>query len=271
MSEDGGEEEGKTWPDLADQAYQDSLKPAVQELGKSLETLTKAVNAALSPVGALVWGYEQCQDFINQKVAEKLSRTDERNITTPAPNVAGPVLEALRYSGYQEDLQDLFANLLANAMDAEEMRNAHPAFVEVLKSMTSDEAKIMKIFGENLNRFYPVIDLKLIDNNEKGFKYLYRNLSTAGDRAGCECPDLTPSYLNNLQRMGLMEINSGEVNRKEVYKNIEKKSLVEELFNYYENSEDYDVEIDRKSVILSEFGKQFALACVIEKGSEVEV
>jgi hypothetical protein len=36
--------------------YQDAVQPAAKQVGQSLETITKAINVALAPVSALVWG-----------------------------------------------------------------------------------------------------------------------------------------------------------------------------------------------------------------------
>lgn len=36
--------------------YEDALQPAAKQVGKALETVGKAVNVALAPIGALVWG-----------------------------------------------------------------------------------------------------------------------------------------------------------------------------------------------------------------------
>src|SRR5690349_4676457 len=82
--------------------YQDLAQPAVRQVGKALETVGKAINVALAPVGALVWGYEKCQDFISTKVADRLKDVPPEDIITPKPNVAGPAIEALRYTGHEE-------------------------------------------------------------------------------------------------------------------------------------------------------------------------
>ena len=36
--------------------YDDALQPAAKQVGKALETLGKAVNMALAPIAALIWG-----------------------------------------------------------------------------------------------------------------------------------------------------------------------------------------------------------------------
>ena len=109
--------------------YQDTLQPAAKQVGQSLETITKTVNIALAPIKALVWGYEQIETFITCRVSEKLKDVPPENITTPKPEVAGPAIEALRFSGYNPNLRELYANLLANAMDKSTIHLAHPGFV----------------------------------------------------------------------------------------------------------------------------------------------
>ena len=52
--------------------YPDLLQPATQELGKTLQTVAKAINVALAPVSMLVWGYDQIKDFVSTKVADRL-------------------------------------------------------------------------------------------------------------------------------------------------------------------------------------------------------
>ncbi|MFD2454137.1 DUF4393 domain-containing protein [Ideonella paludis] len=126
--------------------YQDVVQPAAQELGKALQTVAKSVHLALAPVSALVWGYDQIKDFVATKVAERLKNVAEENIVTPKPNVAGPALESLRYTGHENSLSELYANLIAASMDKTTAAGAHPAFVEIIKQLTPDEAKLVGLF-----------------------------------------------------------------------------------------------------------------------------
>ena len=126
--------------------YQDTLQPAAKHVGQSLEVVAKTVNIALSPIKLLVWGYENIEEFLIRRVSEKLKNIPQENITTPPPQVAGPAVEALRYSGHDPNLRELYANLLANAMDRDTIHNAHPGFVEIIKILTSDEEILLKKF-----------------------------------------------------------------------------------------------------------------------------
>src|SRR5690606_41068173 len=106
--------------------YQDTLQPAAKQIGQSLETVTKTVNIALAPIKALVWGYEKIEEFITTRVSEKLKNVPEENITTPPPQVAGPAVEALRFSGHDPNLRERYANLLATALYKTTIHQANP-------------------------------------------------------------------------------------------------------------------------------------------------
>lgn len=46
--------------------YDDLVKPAAREVGKSLETIAKTINLILSPLRATIWGYEQITGFVGR-------------------------------------------------------------------------------------------------------------------------------------------------------------------------------------------------------------
>ena len=177
--------------------YDDAIQPAAKEIGKSLATVTKTINIVLAPISALVWGYEKISEFVQNKVAEKLKNVPEENIVTPDPAVVGPALEALRYTGNNETLSELYANLIANSMDKETIKKAHPGFVEIIKNMTSDEGLILKVLIPNF--YKPIMDIKLkLKKGTGGEHNLINNYSNIGIEAGCKYPDLTPKYIDNL-------------------------------------------------------------------------
>ena len=124
--------------------YQDALQPAAKELGVALLTVTKTINVALAPISALVWGYEQIKEFLATRLAQKLKEVPEEKIVTPDATVAGPTLEALKYAGHKTELAEMYASLLATAMNVDTKNNAHPSFVEIIKQLRGDEAIILK-------------------------------------------------------------------------------------------------------------------------------
>lgn len=243
--------------------YQDALQPAAQEVGKALGTVAKLVNVALAPVSALVWGYDQIREFTATKVAEKLKGVPPEKIVTPSPNVAGPAIEALRYTGHEESLSEMYASLLATAMNKDTIQTAHPAFVDIIKQLTPDEAKIVRGF---VVRGVPNPIISILAGSpgvpvRDGHTTVLRHFSQIGERAGCEHLQLVPAYLDNLIRMGLCEIpNSWSYTDNEHY-----LPLIEHPFiiNFRESYKKVERETDCKKLALhvTDFGHQFALAC----------
>lgn len=248
--------------------YQDVLQPAAQELGKALQTVARTVHVALAPVSALVWGYDQIKDFVSTKVTDRLKNVPPENIVTPKPNVAGPALESLRFTGHESSLSDLYANLIAASMDKTTAAGAHPAFVEIIKQLTPDEAKIVGLFA--FPNAFPLVtvrwEYKNATSEENGGMDVLVNFSQIGNQAGVEFRNLTPTYLDNLCRLGLAEIPAMlQYTGKGVYDPLESAPEVLSTKSAIEQNPKWRVVIERRVLRVTELGKQFARVCVLRK------
>jgi Abortive infection alpha len=243
--------------------YQDLLQPALKEIGTSLQTVAKCVNIALSPISTLVWGYDRIKVFIDTKVAEKLSGVPSEKIVTPKPEVAGPALEALRYTGHDDTLRELYANLLATAMDADTIANAHPAFVEIIKNLSPDEARIMRLFA--VRQSFPIIDLHIYrDEKPNEYEVGLVNYSHIGNESGCEHLHLTQAYIDNLCRVRLLEIHNEAIATPDTYEPLEGDSDLDEVKLNIEKS-GRKFRFKRKILWITIWGRQFSHACIVEK------
>ena len=177
------------------------------------------------------------------------------------------MLESLRYTGHEESLSDLYANLLATSIDSATAQNAHPAFVEIVRNMSPDEARIMRLFSARNS--YPVVSLRAVikQKPELGGIDMMTNYSHIGKEAGCDHPMLTHNYLDNLCRLGILAIPAlATLTAEGMYDSLENDDLIvsrskqiEELY------EDREVNIVRGYVHLTNLGRLFISACVIEK------
>jgi len=128
--------------------YEDILQPAAKEIGTALETVAKTVNIALAPISGVIWSYETIKNFVSSEVPKKLQNIAPENIEPPNPMVAGPALEALKYTGHNLRLRNMYANLLANALDKNTKNDAHPSFVEIIKQLSPEEAVLLLSFSQ---------------------------------------------------------------------------------------------------------------------------
>ena len=243
--------------------YQDVVQPAARQIGTALETVTKTIHIALAPISALIWGYDQIKDFVSSKVAEKLKDIPAERIHTPDPTVAGPALEALKYTGHKEDLRDLYANLLANAINIDTAKSAHPGFVDIIRNLTSDEARVLKLLATR--RSYPIITTKTILKDGKGRNSLMENVSMLGTDAACQNPEFAPNYIDNLVRLGLLVIPPlAHLTAHGIYDAISNHPQIQKQKAQIEQqTEAYSAfEIEKKYIKLTAFGVMFANACI---------
>lgn len=244
--------------------YEDAFQPIAKETGKALGTVGKAVNAALSPLRGLVWGIEQIEGFVSNKVSEKLEKVPPENIQTPDPSVAGPALESLRFTGHKESLSELYANLLATSMDSETARNAHPGFVEIIRNLNSDEAKLLSYLLSVGPQ--PIIDIRQEEKSSGSGYEISESVCTLGHDASLEHRDLVGTYLDNLERLGLVEIPRGRFLTSDgVYDRILNDPPVKAIEEKINASENHKAAFVKYFVRLTQLGRLFGAACVKNK------
>lgn len=240
--------------------YEDLLQPAVQELGKGLHTLSKTIHIALTPVSGLIWGYEQIKTYVQTSLEQKLQNVPSENIIPPDPMVAGPALEALRYIGHKEELREMFSSLLATAMNSEIAPIAHPSFVEVVKQISPDEAKIIKYLGTN--NYIPLINLHRTVPSGNGEATVYRNFSLVGEQANCTFIELVPSYIDNLHRLGVINVPDGRhLTPDEKYSPLENHPTLVNMCSVLEKQNAKPI-LQKRYFFLTNFGTQFYNACI---------
>lgn len=245
--------------------YQDALQPAAKELGVALHTVARTVNLALAPVSVLVWGYDQIKEFTATRLAQKLKDVAAEKIVTPDAMVAGPALEALKYTGHKEELADMYASLLATAMDCDTLLNAHPAFVEIIKQLSPDEAKIIAYMSKN-GGSQPKIDIRAtVAVNSGTGRWALMHYSHAVGYANCGHPGMQASYWVNLQRLGLLDLRGDYVlNPKDgvdQYERIIGDAVVQKLEEEIV-AEGRFADIRKGAVVMTPFGFQFCDACL---------
>jgi hypothetical protein len=262
MNESGGDyksEVVKAVGELAKTAYDDALAPVSKEVGEALSTLGRAINVALAPLRVVVWSYDQIEEYIVASLERKLKArgVPPERIQPPDVDVAVPAIEALRYSKLKEN----YANLLATAMDRNSATGVHPAFVEILRQLTPDEAKILE-FLPRLGLHEPLVDLTFTSPQAGEFT-IQRHVGTLGHDANCSNVELIPNYVDNLCRLGVAEVPSlGGLFDRWRYDRILEMDIVKQA--KAQIPDDGEFHFKPKRLGLTSLGDSFRKACVSE-------
>lgn len=219
------------------------------------------IENALSPLSNLVWDYDKIQAEFMPELKKKLSNISIENIITPDLTIAGPAVEAIRFSGHKPELRKLYAKLLATSMDKSISYLSHPSFVEIIKQITPDEAKLIKYFS--ITSILPIVSIQAEHINDYSSVILVRHYSHFGLKAGCEYQDLITNYLDNLSRLELIKIKTDTSYKNEKYYDEFNTDVF--LMDYLKRPQidpDYTYKLLKGNVALTDFGVQFIKACL---------
>lgn len=120
-------------------AYNDAVKPAAQQVGNLVGDVAKTILLVLAPLqvtGAL-------QDRFRSFLDKSVRRVSEEDRLSPPPQILGPVLEGIRYEPEDSPIVEMFSRLLSSSMDQKKTQNAHPAFSQIIKQLSADEAVLL--------------------------------------------------------------------------------------------------------------------------------
>ena len=210
---------------------------------------------------ATVWGYEQIEEVVVKSVSEKMRDVPKERIQTPPLNIAGPALMALRFVGNEKELQEMYANLLAAAMDTATAGNVLPIFADRIRLMSSDEAIIMAFFAKEPKWIYPVIDVWHM-LKDGGYHVTVANYSHIGSMANCKHPSNAQVYLDSLCHLGLLEIpEKGRIKNKSEYHLLESDPVLQQTKDLIVQLGG-TVDFNKKIVGMTNFGHIFCQTCI---------
>lgn len=188
------------------------VKEAAGNLGQTAVTLTKAINNVLLPLAAVNFAFDKARAYYNSKfqqdLAEKTKDIPPEHIVEPKASIAGPTLQGLAFTHEEPNLKEMYLNLLATSMDGRAASFSHPAFVEIIKQLDSEDARLVRITLKSIGAI-PVIQIHRILNASDSYNLLAQHIVDLTDDATgtpIEDPDF-PAMVDNWIRLGLVEVN----------------------------------------------------------------
>ncbi|MBQ6146657.1 MAG: DUF4393 domain-containing protein, partial [Clostridia bacterium] len=123
--------------EIAKDAYNDTAHPAAQNVGGAIGTLTGFFNhVVLFPLKKLNIEYEQKAKAWQHDMERKYNAIPEENRVEPQLNIVGPTLESMKYNIMDDDLAEMFSNLLVSDMDNTTQGLCTPSFVKTIEQLT---------------------------------------------------------------------------------------------------------------------------------------
>ena len=159
-----------------------------------------------------------------------------------------------------EELRNMYANLLASSMNKTVKNHVHPSFVEIIKQLSPDEAKILqRIYRDKV---LPTVSVVWSQSPGIGIVFKLKNFSNVGEDVNCDYPFNIQQYFDNLIRLGLCESPpSYSLTDKTRYNDLKSHYLVQSELRIPEDF-NYQSSIHESLIRLTSFGKVFCEICL---------
>jgi len=189
---------------LLKEIYGDLAKPGVAQVGKALSTVFGLGNTLLLPLTLINEKARMVAERNLDKYRKQLESVPEEQIANVPPEIGVPITEKLTYVT-DDEISDLYVNLLAKASTVSTAQLAHPSFTHLIDSMSPDEALLIKVLRSTGDLAY--IDVQLIVNKATGEFFNIMPLLTGVEHlTKLQYPNNCIAYFSNLAGLGVLNI-----------------------------------------------------------------
>jgi len=185
-----------TGKELLQTVYSDLAQPSVRKVGKALCQVLEYGGTYLTFIG------DKQKLLLNKRLKEyeeTLNMIPESKIVDVPPEIGVPVFQRLSYTT-NDDIANMFIQLLTKASSSETIHLAQPRFINIIENLSEDEARLINYLKgrEDIPYFYVkatdgISELMLLDKItalDNKIKFVFRENVSA--------------YLDNLESLGII-------------------------------------------------------------------
>lgn len=251
----------------------DIVNDSTKETRKEIDKITaKGFNKLAqlfwaTPIGIKTDVYIQERPYKMKKALEEMKRKyekiPEKNRIEPTSYIALKSINELNYCLDEDHLKEMFENLLISNMDSRKQNKVLPAYIEIIKQLSKEDAKFLKLlydYGPNI----PSILLKIKTKNVEGYNDLNSYIIYNYHKDENKNTRYSTLRLNNLVIDTLLMHRLIENTYDSYYPNTEEQynTLFQSVSHYYKLEDTMSLTYDRGFVKLTELGKNFIDICL---------
>ncbi|MEJ5055071.1 DUF4393 domain-containing protein [Sphingobacterium sp. MYb382] len=251
----------KQTPTILTTIYGDLAQPSVKKIGTALETVFEFSTSFLLPLKLHNEKFKLNFEKRLNDYKQKIENVPEDELCEVNPQIGTPLIEKLSYTT-NDEIADLFTNLLTKASSTKTVNIAHPSFVQLIERLSVDEARIIKFL--NGKDIIPCITFRAhMKESGLGFFEILKNRTMLQFEIEFLFPQNISTYLDNLTGMGVLDISHGlHKMDDDIYNPIYEKYNYDKVNENYIKTDTYSrVEKKKSYYQITNFGKTFIDAC----------
>ncbi len=243
----------------------DAIQQSFPETAKQTDGVLSTVvgffnNVVLYPIKKANLTFKYNLEAFENDLKEKTKCIPPENLQIPPTMIAGPTLEALKYTYDEKELREMYENLLVSAMDTRTVIQALPSFVDAIKQMSPLDAKVLQKFVESSQLACAEIKFS-IKNISKVYSnsmptYFIKELASLSD------PFNISTSITNLLRLGVLNIFDGQIDGYD-YNSFKDHPYVQSRSTLYKSyGRPFKIKINEKVLLVNDYGKCFIKVCL---------
>lgn len=195
------------------------------------------------------------QQYENE-LRQKLEQIPPDNLVPPSIQKTAQALENSKYCITSNILREMYIKLISGTMDKTIEPHVHPSFSEILKQMSEDDAKFIRIFKSPIKHL-PLVDIQ-IGQPDGNYQIFASDVSLPyGDISSHACS----IAVSSLQRFGLLRITYSESDAGDIYDEFKHLQIYHSA-NEVALASGLITTLKKGLCMVTPFGKNFLRACV---------
>lgn len=192
-----------------------------------------------------------------EKLLVSTNKIPSEKLIEPSIRITAQALEDSKYCISEEVLQDMFVSLISNSMNADFSDYIHPSFSEIIKQMSTLDAKIIALFKDESLPGLPTCQYHVTLPGDP-------NSPALPEHIFLEIPEgaISPNSvsLESLSRFGLISISYSQCLRDETkYEKFSTHQFYKDLQNHWPIGK---ISIQKGVVKLTPLGRSFVKVCI---------
>lgn len=245
-------------------AIQQNIPETAKQTDGALSTVVGFFNnVVLYPVKKANLTFRYKLEAFEDDLKEKTKHIPPENLQIPPTMIAGPALEALRYTYDEEELREMYENLLASAMDNRIAAFAHPSYVDTIKQMSPLDAKVLNEISKVGQ--CPAAKIVLITDDAANL-YIARALPElyVPEISEIDDPFLISQSLINLSRLGVIDIFDSGMTNYDYKSLLEKDYILSTKEKFDKKKKGLKLQLFERGIQINDYGDDFCRICLTE-------
>lgn len=192
-----------------------------------------------------------------EDLQNRAKKIPEKNLVHPRVNILGPAMEGLKYNLDEKYIKEMFTNILLSDMDNRRQSKVLPAYIEVVKQLSEEDAIFLKKLFLTKSNSFPLVELRGINPETNTFKKQFECISLKNN--SIELLKLPSLIVDNLERLKIVSLTYGS---RLIFKYDDLISAAKKTINESTIPPDTILDGEKGIFEFTSFGKDFIDICL---------